>query len=203
MELLPSIFSNPRKKMEREVALISNNVKKISNDSKKMGTALMTLNNNVALIDRTITAITNANFEKPIAFINSLNLDQEYKDGLIKELNGTKAHALATLSPLKEASEKIRGNMAVSMIKYDMMTRTLVIQKNVIESGTVQVEALKKAQELGEMGNTKIEELVAQAEEINNLARSAVSTWDSGSQQIKDTLQKIDPAKDFSVFDLK
>lgn len=201
MSWLP-VLDGKRKKVEKEVAIISDNVKKLNQDAKKMGQALVTLNNNVALINKTIEDIKGANFEKPITFINNLALDDEYKKGLVEELNATKETALTSLSPIKDASEKIRGNMAVSMIKYQMMTKTLVIQKNVIDSGTVQVEAIKKAEELGGMSTDKITELVAQAEEINNMTKSAVEGWNTGAAQIKDVLG-VNGAKDFDVFDLK
>ena len=201
MSWLPSITNSKRNKVEKEVAVISNSVNKLNNDAKKMGQALVTLNNNVALIDKTINDITNANFEKPIEFINNLDLTDEYKKGLINELNGTKEQALVSLVPIKEASEKIRGNMAVSMIKYQMMTRTLSIQKNVIESGTVQVEAIKKAEELGGMSADKITELVQQAEEINNMTQSAVAGWNAGTKQIKDVLGTVG-GDNFNVFNV-
>lgn len=199
MSWLPSITNSKRNKVEKEVAVISNSVNKLNNDAKKMGQALVTLNNNVALIDKTISDIKAANFEKPIEFINNLDLTDEYKQGLIAELNGTKEQALVSLVPIKEASEKIRGNMAVSMIKYQMMTRTLSIQKNVIESGTVQVEAIKKAEELGGMSADKITELVQQAEEINNMTKNAVEGWNTGTKQIKDVLGTVG-GKDFDIF---
>lgn len=199
MSWLPSITNSKRNKVEKEVAIISNNVNKLNNDAKKMGQALITLNNNVALIDKTINDIKAADFKKPIEFINNLDLTEEYKQELIAELNSTKEQALVSLIPIKEASEKIRGNMAVSMIKYQMMTRTLSIQKNVIESGTVQIEAIKKAEELGGMSADKITELVQQAEEINNMTKNAVETWNAGTKQIKDTLDTIG-GKDFNIF---
>jgi hypothetical protein len=194
--------NSKKQKVEKEVAIITTNVKKLNQDAKKMGQALVTLNNNVALIDKTVSDIESANFDKPISFINNLELDDKYKKGLVAELNGTKQQALAGLKPIKNASEKIRGNMAVSMIKYQMMTKTLNIQKNVIESGTVQVEAIKKAEELGGMSSEKIIDLVAQAEEINNMTKSAVDSWSSGTKAIKETLGSVG-GDDFDVFDIK
>jgi len=194
--------NSKKQKVEKEVAIITTNVKKLNQDAKKMGQALVTLNNNVALIDKTVSDIESANFDKPISFINNLELDDKYKKGLVAELNGTKQQALAGLKPIKNASEKIRENMAVSMIKYQMMTKTLNIQKNVIESGTVQVEAIKKAEELGGMSSEKIIDLVAQAEEINNMTKSAVDSWSSGTKVIKETLGSVG-GDDFDVFDIK
>lgn len=202
MSWLPALSSNTKKKqVEKEIAVITNNIQKLKTDGKKMGQALITLNNNVALIDKTVSDIESANFDKPIEFIKKLDLEDAYKDTLISELEGTKEQALISLRPIKDASEKIRGNMAVSMIKYQMMTRTLNIQKNVIESGTVQVEAIKKAEELGGMSADKITELVEQAEEINNMTRSAVAGWSSGTKDMKETLSSMGN-KDFDVFDL-
>lgn len=203
--LLPAIFggNNRRNKNEKEVAVISNNVKRLNQDAKKMGAALVTLNNNCTLIQRTLTDIKEMNFEKPRAFIEQLDLEEEYKQELIKELEGTKEQAIKELEPIRDASEKIRGNMAVSMVKYQMMTRTLGIQKNVIESGTVQVEAIKQAQELGGLSSDKINELVSQAEEINNVTRAAVDQWDHDATAIKSTLNTLGSnSKDFDVFNI-
>jgi hypothetical protein len=78
MSWLPALTGNSKKqKVEKEVAVITTNVKKLNQDAKKMGQALVTLNNNVALIDKTVSDIESANFDKPISFINNLELDGE------------------------------------------------------------------------------------------------------------------------------
>lgn len=200
MSWLPAIMTGSKGKIEKEVAVISNSVRKINEDGKKMKQALMTLNHNVTLIDQSIAKIQAEDFAGPTKFIEKLDLPEEYKQQLVTELKGTKETALASLTPIKEASEKIRGNMAVSIIKYGMMANTLGIQKNIIESGTIQVEAIKKAEELGGLSADKITELVQQAEQINNMTQSAIEGWNIGTQKIKDT---IGAGKDFDVFTVK
>jgi len=195
---------NKKNKIEKEVALIGDSVKRIRNDAKKMGTALATLNNNVALIDQTIEESKNANYEKPKAFIDSLSLDEEYKNSLKKELEESKTDALRTLLPIKNASEKIRGNMAVSMIKYRSMVKSLTAQKNVIESGMIQVEAIDRAKQMGAFSNEKIEELIERAESINKVTKNAVLDWNSSSKTIKNSFQDMDGDKDIlGIFDTK
>ena len=64
---LPAIMSR-KTPIEKEVAIISEKVDQISKDAKKMGSALITLNNNAALIDNVIGRLKTANYDKPKAF---------------------------------------------------------------------------------------------------------------------------------------
>jgi len=199
---LPAILGK-KNKIEKEVAVISESVKKISGDAKKMGTALVTLNNNVTLIDRTIDELKDASYEKPKAFIDNLDLDDEYKESLKQELEDSRQDALNTLAPIKDASEKIRGNMVVSMVKYQSMVKSLTAQKNVIESGTIQVEAIDRAKQMGAFSNEKIVDLVQRAEAINRVTKDAINGWDTSNNQIKDTLKGFGKNSDMmDVFDV-
>jgi len=189
-------------KVEKEVALIKTNVKQIQGDAKKMGTALITLNNNVTLIDRTIENIKTADYTKVETFIDNLKLEDAYKADLKLELESSRDQALGTLDPIKEASEKIRGNMAVSMVKYQNMVVSLQAQKNVIESGAVQVETINKAMDLGSANTDVIKDLVGRAEKINSVTRQAVVDFDSANTELKSTLKGLGGNDALDIFNI-
>lgn len=196
------LTTSKKHKASKEIALIQSNVKKIKEDSKKMKTALQTLNHNVGFINNVIQGVETADYTDYKDFIDTLDLEEEYKVELKKELENSREQALQTLKPIKVASEKIRGNMAVSMVKYRNMAVSLQAQKNVIESGAVQVETIDKAMEQGAMNSDAILELVQRAEEINNVTNKAISDFKTTADGLNDTFGGFGK-EDADIFNLK
>ena len=187
---------NAETRTKREVSLMSSSIARLQENGNKMAKGLMTLNTNSALIDSTIADIKEADFSQHEESIEGLELEKEYKADLLKELTEVKEQALNSLKPVKEASEKIKGNMTVGLIKYQMMIRTLEIQKNMLEAGTIQVESIQKAQELGGLSTDKIEDIIKQAEDINNMTKDAIDGWNKGGADLK---KQVD-VNTFNVF---
>jgi len=128
-------------------------------------------------IKEAVTALENVDYTKDKEAIDLMEVPDEYKANLKDQLDADVKKGVDTLVPLRLNAEKLRGNMIVTQRKAKVYLSIVSAQKEVLEAGQVQVEAIKELEKEGIQMAYDIEQIVNECENINKITYNAVNNF--------------------------
>lgn len=172
MSMLPVLSARKVKKLKFEI-------QKIGQDQTALSTAHHSLKETSAQIDQTITVLKDRDFKEHNKMLDELNLEDKYKTDLKGELETSRKECVDTLTPLREQSERLRGNMIVTQEKALQHMAVVKARMSVMECGKIQLDVIKTLQEKGKDLQGQIDSLLEETENINKVTKQTIASFNS------------------------
>lgn len=177
-------FLSPKKKFQQDLAAVAKNKKDLIQQTQQLDLSLAKIHRTNEALKIVQSHVDKIDYSKQKTMIDTLALSEEYKETLKKSLDHTKEQTKETIKPLVEDAAKLQGNMLVAREKARQMIVIIDTQRQLLESGKIQADALKKLQKDGMNNTIKIKELVAECESMNKVTQDAVINFNSQQNTI-------------------
>jgi uncharacterized coiled-coil DUF342 family protein len=159
---------------KRRIKRLEEDCKTLAKEQTNLTMAYGNLTTTATEIDGTIQDLKKQDFTPHRKMIDSLKLDDTYRESLKVELENSRTLAIQTLEPLREKTEKLRGHMMVAQTKALHYLAVVRAQTDILKAGEIQVEVVNSLREQGAELNERVGQLLAECERINGITRNAV-----------------------------
>jgi sugar-specific transcriptional regulator TrmB len=169
----------------------------LKKDQAEIMPAFEALSHTAGEIEETLKDLETRSTVKYEKMIDGLNIsDSKYKEELKKALHLSVDKGIKELTPLKEDTNRLLGQMIVANNEAAIQYGIVISKVKVYQAGKVQLDFLKKLHQENDAVGRKIKDLLRDAERVNKLAPIVIEGQRSIEGSIKSLIPKDEVGRD-------